>query len=150
MAEPAFDDLGLPEIDPQDVDRLAPELIERLESQLATTAEARVRIAQLVHQEVAAGIAKGGALMAYRERVRGQAVNAFFAMASIDLNDHRKMVGLQIAIARYVDVEIFVTEQLRLFDEANSPEVPPSGDDDLYAGMGEDDGSSPGGAAEDR
>lgn len=142
MSDDLYDDFGLPSIDERDLENLKPALLRRLDAQLAASAEQRVKIAQAVHQEVATGIAKGGALMAYRERVRAGAVNAFFAMADVDVTDQRKMIGLQLAIARYISVEHFIAEQVGLYEGDNEPGGPSSGDDDPYEGVGGTDGGS--------
>jgi hypothetical protein len=142
VSDDPYDDLALPVLDERDYEHLKPALIRRLESQLAATAEARVKVARAVHQEVTGAIAKGGALVAYRERVRAQALNAFFKIATVDVSDLRKMIGLQLAIARYIDVEQFVAEQVGLYEGDNEPEGPSSGDDDPYADGGLTNGGS--------
>lgn len=140
--EDLYDDFALPVIDDRDLENLKPALLRRLEAQLAATAEQRVKIAQSVHQEVTAGIAKGGALVAYRERARSKAINAFFAMAEADVSDLRKMIGLQLAVAAYISVEHFIAEQVGLFEGDNEPEGPSSGDDDPYEAVGGQDGGA--------
>lgn len=142
MSDDPYDDFALPVIDERDLENLKPALLRRLDAQLAATAEARVKVAQAVHQEVTAGIAKGGALMAYRERARSRAINAFFTLADADVTDQRKMIGVQLAIAAYIQVEHFIAEQVGLFEGDNEPGGPSSGDDDLYEGVGGTDGGT--------
>lgn len=142
MSDDLYDDFGLPTIDERDLENLRPALVKRFEAQLAATAEARVKTARAVHQEVTGSIAKGGALMAYRERARSQAINAFFALAEADVTDQRKMIGVQLAIARYLGVELFIAEQVALYEGEDEPGGPSSGDDDLYEGVGGIDGGT--------
>ena len=89
-------------------DRLAADLIGDVEDTLAIRSEAEEIIAARIEHDLAMKVAKRGSLMAYRREVRRAVASEVVSFPSVSLTDIDRLSRLQIAVAKWVDLERWI------------------------------------------